>query len=233
MIKEAILLAGGLGTRLQKTVPDLPKPMAPVNDRPFIEYLLDFLISNHIRKFIFSVGYKHETFVNYFTDDYRDCRILFSVEQEPLGTGGGIRKALEFVESSEVLVMNADTFFRLDVSAMYNSHKKTNADLTIALRQMDDVSRYGCVEIDKDMHVTGFAEKKSITGKGFINGGVYILKRTFFEKLPLPEKFSLEKDCLEKYFNILKIGGFPSSGYFLDIGIPEDYEKAQHDLKGL
>lgn len=231
MIKEAILLAGGLGTRLQKIVPDLPKPMAPVNDRPFIEYLLDFLISNHIRRFIFSVGYKHETFVNHFINDYKDCQILFSVEQEPLGTGGGIRKALGFAESSEVLVMNADTFFHVDVSAMYNSHKKTNADLTIALRQMNDVSRYGCVEIDKDMQVTGFAEKNSITGKGFINGGVYILKRTFFEGLPLPEKFSLEKDCLEKYSGTMKIGGFPSNAYFLDIGVPEDYKKAQHVFK--
>jgi D-glycero-alpha-D-manno-heptose 1-phosphate guanylyltransferase len=207
--------------------------MAPINDRPFIEYLLDYLISYHIRKFIFSVGYKHETFVNYFTNDYRDCPILYSVEQELLGTGGGIRKAMAFAETSEVLVMNADTFFRIDVPAMYKSHKNTDADITIGLRQTNDVSRYGCVEIDKDMHVTGFAEKKSITGKGFINGGIYIIKRRFFEGLSLPKKFSLEKDCLEKYFGIVKICGFPSDAYFLDIGVPEDYKKAQHDFKRL
>jgi D-glycero-alpha-D-manno-heptose 1-phosphate guanylyltransferase len=231
MIKEAILLAGGLGTRLKKTVPDLPKPMAPVNGRPFIEYVLDYLIKNDVRKFILSVGYKHEAFASHFANDYKGCQVLFSVENEPLGTGGGIKKALEYVESPEVLILNADTFFKFDIYGFYQSHKKTNADLTIALRQMKDIGRYGSVDVDEEMRVTGFSEKSNTSKSGYINGGVYLIKKDIFSVLGLPEKFSMEKDFLEVYYNTLKICGFPSRGYFLDIGIPEDYEKAQHDLK--
>ncbi len=231
MIKEAILLAGGLGTRLQKIVPCLPKPLAPVNGRPFIEYLMDFLIRNNIRKFILSVGYKQEEFASHFANDYKGCQIIFSVENEPLGTGGGISKALDFAESEDVLVINADTLFRINISSFYSFHNKNNFEFSIALRQMEDVSRYGSVEIDNDNRVVGFTEKNSKTGSGYINGGVYLIKKDFLKKMNLPSKFSLEKDCLEKYFNSMKIGGFPSIGYFLDIGIPEDYEKAQYELK--
>jgi D-glycero-alpha-D-manno-heptose 1-phosphate guanylyltransferase len=231
MIKEAILLAGGFGTRLQKAVPDLPKPMAPVNGRPFIEYLLDYLIQRDIKKFIFSVGYKHEAFATHFVNGYKDCNIVFSIEDVPLGTGGGIKRSLEYAEAPEVLVLNADTFFELDFNGLYQSHRKTNADLTIALRQMNDTGRYGSVEIDEDHRVTGFTEKCSASKPGYINGGIYILRKDIFNSLNLPDKFSMEKDFLEVYYDTLKIGGFPSSGYFLDIGIPEDYEKAQNDLK--
>ncbi|MGD0711470.1 MAG: nucleotidyltransferase family protein [Bacteroidales bacterium] len=231
MIKEAILLAGGLGTRLQKAVPDLPKPMAPVNGRPFIEYVLDYLIQHEVTRFILSVGYKHEAFAKHFANDYKGCSVLFSVEKEPLGTGGGIKKALVLAEAAEVLVLNADTLFRFDLDGFYLSHKRTNADITIALRQMKDIKRYGSVEIDEDMRVTGFTEKSGISKPGYINGGIYLLKKDIFNELKLPEKFSIEKDFMEVYYNKLKMGGFPSRGYFLDIGIPEDYEKAQHDLK--
>ena len=233
MIKEAILLAGGLGTRLSKVLPDLPKPMAPVNGRPFIEYVMDFLIRFQVRKFILSVGYKHEVFASHFANDYKDCQVLFSVEHEPLGTGGAIKKSLEYSESPDVFVLNADTLFRIDITAMQASHKKSNADLTMALRKMENVDRYGAVETNDDMRITGFAEKNTAKGSGYINGGAYIFKKDFFETLPLPEKFSLEKDCLEKYYSSLNINGFPSKGYFLDIGIPEDYEKAQHEIKTL
>jgi D-glycero-alpha-D-manno-heptose 1-phosphate guanylyltransferase len=232
MIKEAILLAGGLGTRLQKVLPDTPKPMAPVAGRPFIEYVLDFLIKHELKRFILSVGYKHESFATHFTDDYKGCPVIFSVENEPLGTGGGIRKALEYAEDHEVLIINADTLFRIDIGSMYSLHKRSNADLTMALRKMDDVSRYGCVETDGDMRITGFSEKNTRSGSGFINGGIYIIKSDLFEKKELSEKFSMEKDFLEKYFSALKFYGFPSKGYFLDIGIPEDYERAQDELKG-
>jgi D-glycero-alpha-D-manno-heptose 1-phosphate guanylyltransferase len=231
MIKEAVLLAGGFGTRLQKTVPDLPKPMAPVNGKPFIEYVLDYLLKFQIRRFILSVGYKHEAFASHFADDYKGCPVLFSVENEPLGTGGGICKALEYAEESDVLVLNADTLFKVDIADLNSLHKKKNADLTIALRKMNDVGRYGSVTLNEDMRVCGFTEKNEITGAGNINGGVYILKKDFFNDLKLPDKFSFEKDCLEKYYSTLNIYGYSSKGYFLDIGIPEDYNKAQHDLK--
>jgi len=233
MIKEVILLAGGFGTRLQKAVPDLPKPLAPVNGKPFIEYVMDFLIRQHVNRFILSVGYKHEEFARNFNDDYRGCRVLFSVEHEPLGTGGGILKAMRFVESPEVLVLNADTLFRIDIQQLFTLHKKSNADITIALRQMQDVKRYGSVEVNEEKRVTGFNEKQQKSGAGYINGGIYLLGNDFFEKHPFPEKFSFEKDCLELNYNLLNISGYPSKGYFLDIGVPEDYEKAQVELQGL
>jgi D-glycero-alpha-D-manno-heptose 1-phosphate guanylyltransferase len=231
MIKEAVLLAGGFGTRLQKAVPDLPKPMAPVNGKPFIEYVLDYLLKFQIRRFILSVGYKHEAFASHFADDYKGCPVLFSVENEPLGTGGGLRKALEYAEESDVLVLNADTLFKIDITDFSTLHKKKNADMTIALRKMNDVGRFGSVKLNEDLRVCGFTEKNEIKGEGKINGGVYILKKDFFNDLKLPDKFSFEKDCLEKYYSTLNIYGYSSKGYFLDIGIPEDYNKAQHDLK--
>jgi D-glycero-alpha-D-manno-heptose 1-phosphate guanylyltransferase len=230
MMKEAILLAGGLGTRLQKVVNDVPKPMAPVSGRPFIEYVLDYLIASGIEKFIFSVGHKHEAFVTHFGNKYRDCEIIYSIEDTPLGTGGGIKKSLEHAKSRDVLVVNADTLFKVDISQFYKLHKKTIADISIALRYVDDISRYGGVEIDEDQRVIAFAEKNTVKSSGFINGGVYIFKNIIFESMNLPDKFSLEKDCFEKFYLTTKIGGFPSDAYFLDIGIPKDYEKAQDEL---
>jgi D-glycero-alpha-D-manno-heptose 1-phosphate guanylyltransferase len=232
MIREAILLAGGFGTRLQKAVPGLPKPLAPVNGKPFIEYIMDFLIRQRINKFILSVGYKHEEFAHHFTNDYCGCPVLLSVEFEPLGTGGGIRKAMKFADDAEIFVVNADTIFRIDVQAMHTLQKKTGADITIALKHKDDVKRYGSVEVNAENRVTGFFEKQAKTGAGYINGGIYLLRNDFFEKHPFPEKFSFEKDCLEPNYNTLKICGYPSRGYFLDIGIPEDYEKAKSELQG-
>ena len=102
--------------------------------------------------------------------------------------------------------------------------------MTMALRQMTDVSRYGTVTTNPDMRVTGFTEKNQQNGLGYINGGTYLIKHGFFDNMPLPEKFSFEKDCLEQFYTSLNITGFPSQGYFLDIGIPEDYEKAQYDF---
>lgn len=230
MIKESILLAGGLGTRLQKVVSDVPKPMASVSGRPFVEYVLDYLIESGIEKFIFSIGYKYDFFTSYFGDKYKNCEIEYSIEHSPLGTGGGIKKAMEKARSEKILVVNADTIFKVDIPHFLKQHKKTNADITIALRQVDDISRYGSVEVNEDLRVIAFTEKNKLKGSGFINGGVYIFRNDFFESMDLPEKFSLEKDCLEKYCMDIKIGGFPSDAYFLDIGVPEDYEKACKEL---
>ncbi|MFH0865843.1 MAG: nucleotidyltransferase family protein [Bacteroidota bacterium] len=230
MIKEAILLAGGLGTRLQKVVNDVPKPMAPVSGRPFVEHVLDYLIASGIKNIIFSIGYKHEVFTKHFGNSYKNLKILYSIEDTPLGTGGGIRKAMKLTRSHNVLVVNADTIFKVDIAQFYMRHKKNIARLSIALRHIDDVIRYGSVGIDDYQRVIFFSEKDTLSGPGYINGGVYIFRNDFFYSLNLPEKFSLEKDCLEKFYLKLKISGFPSNAYFLDIGIPEDYEKAQYEL---
>lgn len=230
MIREAILLAGGLGTRLQKVISDVPKPMAPVAGRPFMEHLLDYLMNAGIEKFIFSVGYKHDIFISHFGNGYKGYEIEYAVESSPLGTGGGIRKALQLAREKNVLVLNADTIFKIEIQQFYEYHKKASADVSIALRLMNDAGRYGNVLVNEDNRIIAFSEKNTQAGEGYINGGVYIFKKDFFDLLNLPEIFSLEKDCLEKYCMDLKLGGFPFDSYFLDIGIPEDYEKAKIEL---
>jgi D-glycero-alpha-D-manno-heptose 1-phosphate guanylyltransferase len=230
MIKEAILLAGGMGTRLQKVVSDVPKPLAPVAGKPFIVYVLDELIASGIEKFIFSVGYKYDSFISYFGDKYKGCAVEYVVEQTPLGTGGGIKKAMAKIHSDDVIIINADTIFKINIAEFYDQHKRKKADLSIVLKKVNNVSRYGSVMVNKTNRIISFSEKNTLTGKGFINGGIYFFKNDFFTSLNLPEKFSLEKDCLGKFNLKLKLYGFPSDAYFLDIGIPEDYKRAQNEL---
>ena len=228
---EAIILAGGLGTRLQKVVNDKPKSMALINDKPFLEYLLNFLTGQDIRKVILSIGYKREMILNYFKDRYKHLPIFYAIEEEPLGTGGGIVNAMEQVEEECAFVLNGDSMFRIDMHAMLQFHLKIKADLTMALRYLDDTSRFGTVKIDQTKKVTGFNEKKQDACPGYINGGVYLINKGFLLSGSFGKQFSIEKDCFEKCYKEAGIFGYPSKGYFLDIGIPEDYMTAQDEFK--
>ena len=227
---EAIVLAGGFGTRLQTMVSDVPKSMALVNQRPFLEYLFDHLISQGVTKVVLSVGYKHEIISGHFQDNYKSLGIQYAVETEPLGTGGGIRLAFWKIEGLRALVMNGDSLFNLDYRALMDFHLKKKADATLALRKLDDTGRYGRVTMDRYKRITGFVEKGLSTGPGHINGGVYIIEKYFLMEPEFRGRFSMEKDCFERYYPELKFYGFPADSYFLDIGIPEDYLKAQHEF---
>ena len=233
MISEAIVLAGGFGTRLQPVVNDLPKSMAPVRGRPFLEYLFDYLLAGGIGTVVLSVGYKSEAIQAHFGDEYRSLKVRYAFEQEPLGTGGGIRKAFGLVEGPEAIVLNGDSLFRISLPDMQAFHRAGGGLLTIALRYIQDTSRYGSVGIDFLHRVKGFEEKKDNAGPGYINGGIYILNKEFMTGELFPEKFSVEKDCFEKYCRDYAMLGFAAEGYFLDIGIPEDYAKAQDEFKEL
>jgi D-glycero-alpha-D-manno-heptose 1-phosphate guanylyltransferase len=228
---EAIIIAGGFGTRLQKVVSDKPKSMAPVNDKPFLEYLLNFLTGQDIQRVILSVGHKHEMIEDYFKDRYKHIAISYAIEDEPLGTGGGIVNALQQVEGEMAFAMNGDSMFRIDLQAMLNHHLKNEADLTMALRFLDDTSRFGTVKIDSTRRVTGFVEKKQDSGEGYINGGIYLINKGFLTSSTFGKKFSIEKDCFEKCYKNSRLYGFPAKGYFLDIGVPEDYMTAQDEFK--
>lgn len=228
---EAIILAGGFGTRLQKVVSDKPKSMAPVNDKPFLEYLLNFLTGQDIQRVILSVGHKHEMIEEHFKDRYKHIVISYAIEDEPLGTGGGIVNALQQVEGEMAFAMNGDSMFRIDLQAMLNHHLKNEADLTMALRFLDDTSRFGTVKIDSTRRVTGFVEKKQDSGEGYINGGIYLINKRFLTSSTFGKKFSIEKDCFEKCYKNSGLYGFPAKGYFLDIGVPEDYMTAQDEFK--
>ena len=228
--KEAIILAGGLGTRLQGVVKDLPKPMAPVNGRPFLTYILDYLIDYEYERVVLSVGYLHEKIVDYFGKKYKTLEIDYAVEEEPLGTGGGILLAMSKCTTENVLVINGDTMFKVDLTAFEQFYQEKNSLLTIVLREVEDVSRYGSVTISKDNLIALFAEKQVTFGRGYINGGVYLINRRLFEKYPQPKRFSFEKDLMTKYYTQECFYAMPSDGYFIDIGIPEDYARAQREL---
>ena len=233
MIKEAIILAGGLGTRLEGVIKSLPKVMAPVLERPFLEYQLAHLNNWGLLKVVLAVGYKREIVQKYFRDHYRDLQIEYSVEAEPLGTGGAVRKALEKISEPYVLVLNGDTYFDVNLRRMYDDRSVKEADVIIAMSHVDDIKRYGCLEFDMNKRITAFVEKGVRSGTGHVNGGVYLLKKSFIEDLELPGKFSLEKDCFEKNHETSRMFGMSCSSYFLDIGIPDDYNKAQHELEGI
>ncbi len=234
MIREAIILAGGFGTRLQGVIgKDIPKPMAPVSGRPFLEYLLAYLNKAGVSRIILASGYKHEVIENHFGNSFMGMAIKHSVEKSPLGTGGAVKQAIKFAEGTNVLVVNGDTFFDVNLHKLENFFRSNEADVCIALRKVGDVSRYGKVEIDLKNRILGFQEKGAASGMGFINGGTYIISRKAFMKLDLPEVFSLEKDYFEKYYTKQQMFGVRCFSYFLDIGIPEDYEEAQHAFEGL
>jgi D-glycero-alpha-D-manno-heptose 1-phosphate guanylyltransferase len=228
---EAIVLAGGFGTRLQDIVSDQPKSMADVNGHPFLDYLLNYLTGQGIRRVILSVGYKKEAIREHFKDRFKSLSIEYAIEDEPLGTGGGIRNALKMVEGESAFTLNGDSLFRIDFRAMMKLHTDHAADLTLALKYLDDTARFGTVMIDGGNRITGFAEKMEDSGPGYINGGIYLINKNFLQSMPFPERFSIEKDCFEKYYGKAKIYGYLSKGYFLDIGIPEDYQKAQDEFR--
>jgi len=196
MINEAIILAGGLGTRLKESLPDLPKPMAPLGGKPFLYYVLDYLYQSGIKRGILSVGHMHEDVISYFGKQFKGIQLEYAIESNPLGTGGAIKLALEQVKSAEVGILNGDTFFPVPLREMYDFHRYKNADLTLALKPMHKFDRYGTVELVRD-RVQSFREKTYME-YGLINGGVYIMRKSLLTGNEWPEKFSFEKEFLEK-----------------------------------
>jgi len=230
MVKEGVILAGGLGTRLRSVIKDIPKPMADICGRPFLSYIFDFLCNQGIERAVLSVGYKWEVIKKYFGDKYKNLKLEYAVEETSLGTGGGLKNALKYVYEEEVFVLNGDTFFDIDLNLFYNLHKSKNSKLSIALKKMENTERYGVVKIDENNRIVSFLEKgKRVSG--FINGGIYLLNKNFFNALVPEGNFSLEKDFLERFYKDYEFFGFPFDGFFVDIGIPEDYEKAKNYLK--
>jgi D-glycero-alpha-D-manno-heptose 1-phosphate guanylyltransferase len=228
MTREAIVLAGGLGTRLRKVTGDLPKPMADINGRPFLSYLMDYLAKQHIDTVILSVGYRNEAIQDYFGDSYNKVQVLYSVETEPLGTGGAIKMALASSVGSDVIIMNGDSFFGIELRRLYEFHVCRKSMLTVAVKRMKPHQRYGSLFLDSRLRIGGFHEKSSAGGT-LINGGVYILDKSRFCSLGLPSRFSFEKDFIEKYYKDCDFYGLEFGDYFVDIGIPEDYEKARRE----
>ena len=226
---ECIILAGGLGTRLKSAVPDLPKCMAPVAGKPFLHYIIEMLLRQNVTRFIFSLGYKHEDIEAYIKQHYPKIDYVFTVENEPLGTGGAIRLSCNKALQENILILNGDTMFNIDLQKLMSFHIQHEADCTLSLKPMHQFDRYGVVELNKDSHISSFREKKYYD-EGNINGGVYALNVKQFKNINFSDKFSFETDYLEKYYSSEKMMGLIQDNYFIDIGIPEDYERAGKEL---
>jgi D-glycero-alpha-D-manno-heptose 1-phosphate guanylyltransferase len=225
---EAIILAGGFGTRLQSRLNGIPKPMVQVAGRPFLEILVDRLVDAGFDRVILSVGHLAKVIQDHFGGAWRGVAVDYVVEEEPLGTGGAIRKAMERISASSAFVFNGDTWLDVDAGAMAALHQQSQASITLALSRVADMARYGGVELS-DGKVVSFIEKGR-EGPGWINGGVYILSSDFQWPSNLPARFSFESDVLLPLLPSLNHAVYLSSGKFIDIGVPEDLDRAQGEF---
>lgn len=225
---ECIILAGGFGTRLQHIVPDLPKCLAPVNGKPFLEYLMAYLEKQFCDHVILSLGYKHEMVLDWLKNKAFTFKVSWVIEHEPLGTGGGIKKAIGKCKEQDCFVINGDTMYEVPLQELWKA-RAAGIEAIIALKPMSDFDRYGTVLTDEKNIITKFEEKKPCSS-GNINGGVYLLQDVFNIFEQFPEKFSLEQDFFEPGAKNGTLKAVVSDNYFIDIGVEEDYLRAQKEL---
>lgn len=225
-MNDVIILAGGLGTRLSHVVTDTQKVMAPVGGRPFLSLLTDDLIKKGCKRIILAVSYHSEQIKEYFGSRYNGADIIYSEEEIPLGTGGAVKQALRYAQTENVTVINGDTFFNADLNELNKKHIKENADITVCVRKLENITRSGTVTFEQDGKMLSFNERQELS-EGYINGGIYIIKKDISDKLP-ENRHSFEKDVLEKaLFNTYC---YISDGYFIDMGIPADYFRANTEI---
>lgn len=223
--EEAIVLVGGLGTRLRTVVSDIPKPLAPVSGRPFLAWLLDRLAEEGMRHVVLAAGYLAERVVDGIGREWRAMDVGYSIETEPLGTGGAVRQACGMLRGSAAHVLNGDTFLRYDMHGLEQVTNRSGVDLGMALARVDDVARYGAVIREGD-RVEGFREKGE-SGPGYINAGSYYLTSAAIRMLPAEPAFSFETRVLAPLTAAGRVCGFDATSGFIDIGVPEDYRRAQ------
>jgi D-glycero-alpha-D-manno-heptose 1-phosphate guanylyltransferase len=228
-MKECIILAGGLGTRLQSVVKDVPKCMAEVAGKPFLYHLFNYARKEAFGHVILSLGYKADVVLEWLENKTFPFQISYVKEEEPLGTGGAIKLAFRQVCGESAYVINGDTFFDINTDVFSDFHSGKNASISLALKPMSDFDRYGSVELNDKERVIRFNEKQ-YRHKGLINGGVYLINKDIFLSFDLPEKFSFEKDIMEAHLHDIGIYGRDFDNYFIDIGIPSDFEKANIDF---
>lgn len=229
-----LILAGGFGTRLQTVYDTGPKAMAPISGKPFIWYLLHTIRLAGFKRVVLCVGYKHEQIEAWAGDGSGlGLEITYSVEDEPLGTAGAIRLAAQkYLHCNSFAVMNGDSLAQPDFLELVCAHLATRAKATMVLAHVPDSGRYGRVDIDDNGRIVAFVEKSTNTGEAFINSGVYIFETSVIDSIPNDRPVSLEREILP---NLVGNGlfSFKTRGYFIDIGVPEDFSRAQRELKEL
>lgn len=222
---EILILVGGRGTRLASVVSDLPKPMAPINDKPFLELLINSIKVQNFKNFRLLVGHKAEVIQKYFGDGSKfDVNIKYSIEKTPLGTGGAVKQAVDDSRYDQFLIFNGDTLFEADLSHFIMSAKNNFA---IALKYVESGERYGQVVINDQCQVASFTEKGGNTNDGFINAGIYYFSNKILDYFPNKDSFSIEEEVMPRLSHAGLLYGIPLGGKFIDIGIPEDFKKAQ------
>lgn len=227
----AIILAGGLGTRLKSIVPNLPKPMAPILDRPFLEYLMDYWINQGISHFILSVGYQKEVIMSHFSDEYHGASIEYSIEESPIGTGGGLIKAAQKL-SDPFLLLNGDTFFEVDLREMIDFHHYKKSDWTLSIIKLNQSNRYMGIEMNSNGKIISLDSIQDQNSQ-LSNGGVYLINPSVLEKIKWkPDlNISLESQILPNFLSTdANLFGIEFTGKFIDIGVPEDFYRAQYIL---
>lgn len=225
----AIILAGGLGTRLRAVVADRPKVLAPVAGRPFLTYLLDQLARTGICRVVLSTGHLAEQFVDLIGNEYHGLEIAYEEEPAPLGTGGAIKFAGQRIDSPHLLVMNGDSYFDADMAAYMNWHRTGGQDVSLLLVEVPDASRFGTVELQDDgVHVAAFLEKQPLEIFGRINAGIYLLRREMLGHIPAG-CCSIERDVFPRWLDKFDVRAWLTDGEFIDIGVPADYERS-HDF---
>lgn len=221
---EAIVLAGGLGTRLREVVPDVPKPMAPVAGKPFLEILLRDLARKGFKRVVLSLGYKAETILAHFGERFSGMDIVYTVEDAPVGTGGAVRLGMSQCLGDHVFIFNGDTFLDLEADALERLWQQHRHPIIVA-REVPDTARYGRLLVESG-RVKVFTEK-GVGGPGLINAGCYVLGAGQLDAWPLSTPFSLEADYLASAVKTGPVEVFETRGLFIDIGVPEDYRRAQ------
>jgi NDP-sugar pyrophosphorylase family protein len=225
-----VILAGGLGTRLRSIVSDRPKVLADVHSRPFLTFLLDELVNASAQDVVLCTGYMADEVYKKFGKEYKSLRLLYSKEHKPLGTGGALRLALSMFKSDFVLVMNGDSFIRVNLTTYLNWFFDKKRQAAILLTKVSDTARYGSVNIDHEEKITAFNEKETSLGAGLINAGIYLMKKSLIASIPTGRFYSLESELFPNLVG-KKLFGFCCNGPFVDIGIPESYTRAKHILK--
>jgi NDP-sugar pyrophosphorylase family protein len=232
MFPDVVILAGGLGKRLHSVTGGAQKVLAKINDRPFLEILIDYIASQGGARFILCVGHGSDEVETHFSKKYRDREIIFSKESTPLGTGGAIKQGCSKVKTNHFLAMNGDCFCVIDYNALIAAHRRHKAKATIAITELADVRDYGSITVNEKSQIIAFKEKSTLLQAGLINTGTYCLDRDVFNLVPTPQKFSIEEDFFP---HLVGKGfyGFEVENKFIDIGTPERYSWAQEHLKAL
>lgn len=226
---DAIVLAGGFGTRLKECVSDRPKPMALIQKTPFLDILINQLRSfRKIKKIVLAIGYMAEFIQDYYKNQ---ADIDFSIEEKPLGTGGAIKLAIKKTTSSDVLVVNGDSYIDFSFDELKRIHSLKQSDATLVYSEIDDPSQFGLLKIEENSQkILSFNEKSKTFDRSYINAGIYLIKKDLFEGLDLKEAFSIEKEAFPILVKKKKIYGHLSQTKLLDIGTKESYLRAQEIL---